>query len=442
MMSHNTQPANYQSLKKVESVGGLITLGKVLAFLMLLILVCLYFVPWQQSIPGKGRVTLLSPNERPQAVNAPINARLNHWLVHEGERVKTGDVLMELIEVDPKYLDPKLLFRLESQLHARQSKKQALIDGYEAMKRRLESQKQLAEFVIPAARVKAEQADHQLEAAKQAWITAKQNYVRHLDLYKKGLRSKRDLELAEMNRAKADADIEVAKRQTQIAHLERGEIEANARAKIQDVEVKLAKQQENIAQVEHDILQLEIEIANFQNRVEQRKIRAPVDGKIVRILEYGKGETVKSNDELAILVPTATRQVVELYVRDHDAPLLSANRHVRLQFSGWPAIQFSGWPSIAVGTFGGKIAVIDSVDNGQGLYRVLVVPDEERIQAGLDEPWPHYPYLRPGTRANGWVMLETVSIGFELWRQFNAFPPVVKAPDDINSHKNFASEQK
>ncbi len=441
-MNSNIQPSQYKSLKMVESLGGVITFGKVLTFLMLLFLVCLLFVPWQQSIPGQGKITLLSPNERPQTLNTPINARLNHWLVHEGERVKSGDVLMELIEVDPKYLDPQLLQRLKSKLQTRQSKKQALMAGYEAMKLRLASQKQLAKFVIPAAKVKAEQANHQLEAAKQAWITAKQNYVRHLDLYKKGLRSKRDLELTEMNRAKAEADIEVAKRQTQIAHLEQGEIEANARAKIQDVEIKLAKQSENIAQVEHDILQLEIEIANVQNRVEQRTIRAPVDGKVVRILAYGKGETVKSNAELAILLPTATKQVVELYVKDHDAPLLSTDRQVRLQFSGWPAIQFSGWPSIAVGTFGGKIAVIDSVDNGQGLYRVLVVPDEERIQAGLDQAWPHYPYLRPGTRANGWVMLETVSIGFELWRQFNAFPAVVKAPDAMNGHSNFASEQK
>ena len=318
-MNKGKQQVQYKLLQMVESSASIITLGRVLAMLMLIILLCLIFVPWQQSIPGHGRITLLSPNERPQTVNAPINARLNHWLVHEGERVKTGDILMELIEVNPKYLDPQLLQRLNAQLQTRLAKKAALFAQMRALEKQLATQKRLASFAIPAATVKVEQANHQYAAAKQSWITAKQNYVRNQDLYKKGLRSKRDLELAEMNRAKVEAELEVAKRQTQIAHLGQGEIEANAQTRIQVVDVRLAKLSENIAQVEHDILTLEIEIANYQIRVEQRKIRAPVNGKVVRILVYGKGETVKSSAKLAIIVPTATEQVVELYIKDHDA---------------------------------------------------------------------------------------------------------------------------
>ena len=421
-MNKNDQEVKYESLMMVESSASIFSLGKTLAVLMIIVLLCLVFVPWQQSVPGNGKTTLLSPDERPQTINSAINARLNTRQVHEGESVKSGDVLMELIEVDPKFLDPKLLEKLKSQLKSKLAKKKAMIAGSEAMKKQLDSQQRMASFAIPAAAVLIEQTDHQLEAAKQSLVTVKQNYTRNLDLYRKGLRSKRDLELAEMNLAKVEAEFEVTKRQTQIAHLEQGEIEANAEAKIQDVEFKQAKLSENIAQIEHEILALEIEIANFKTRVEQRKVRVPVDGKVVRILVYGKGETVKSGKELAIIAPTATEQVVELYIKDHDAPLLSPNQLVRLQFSGWPAI--------AVGTFGGRIAVIDSVDNGQALFRILVVPDQKRIQAGLDQPWPRYPYLRPGTQANGWVMLETVSLGFELWRQFNAFPPVIKAPDE------------
>ena len=39
----------------------------------------------------------------------------------------------------------------------------------------------------------------------------------------------------------------------------------------------------------------------------------------------------------------------------------------------------------------------------------LNVPDPE------DEPWPDGRYLRQGVRANGWLLLETVSLGYELW---------------------------
>ena len=50
---------------------------------------------------------------------------------------------------------------------------------------------------------------------------------------------------------------------------------------------------------------------------------------------------------------------------------------------------------------------------------MVIVPDPE------DEPWPEPRYLRQGVRANGWVLLDTVSLGFELWRQLNGFPPTV-----------------
>ena len=38
---------------------------------------------------------------------------------------------------------------------------------------------------------------------------------------------------------------------------------------------------------------------------------------------------------------------------------------------------------------------------------------------------PDNRWLRQGVRANGWVLLNQVKLGFELWRQFNGFPPTV-----------------
>ena len=97
-----------------------------------------------------------------------------------------------------------------------------------------------------------------------------------------------------------------------------------------------------------------------------------------------------------------------------------------LNFAGWPAVQFVGWPSIAVGTFAGRVKVMDAIDDGNKRFRVIITPDEELIRSGKEEPWPKLDQLRPGAEVNGWVMLDTVSLGFELWRQFNAFPPTVQ----------------
>jgi hypothetical protein len=44
-------------------------------------------------------------------------------------------------------------------------------------------------------------------------------------------------------------------------------------------------------------------------------------------------------------------------------------------------------------------------------------------------------YLRQGVRANGWVMLKTVPLGYEVWRQLNGFPPVIDNPTEEKEEK-------
>jgi hypothetical protein len=36
--------------------------------------------------------------------------------------------------------------------------------------------------------------------------------------------------------------------------------------------------------------------------------------------------------------------------------------------------------------------------------------------------WPETRFVRPGGKVRGWVQGETVTSGYELWRQLNDFP--------------------
>jgi len=51
---------------------------------------------------------------------------------------------------------------------------------------------------------------------------------------------------------------------------------------------------------------------------------------------------------------------------------------------------------------------------------VVVVPG--------DNHWPEARYLRQGVRGNAWLLLNRVSMGYELWRQLNGFPPKSDVP--------------
>jgi len=235
-------------------------------------------------------------------------------------------------------------------------------------------------------RLQAERAQKlaEIDAAQLAAQTATLDVERTGTLFREGLGARRDYE---------SAQIKVADYQAKIAQ---------SRAAINKVDVDLSRQSAQI-------------------------VRAPRDGRIMRINAGDSATLVKQGDILATFAPEESGRVVELYVDGRDVPLIRPGRRVRLEFEGWPAIQFSGWPSIAQGMFDGRVRAIDVSASDNGLFRLLVEQAPDRA------PWPREPYVRLGAKVRGWVMMDTVSAGFELWRQLNDFPLQFTRPGDAKS---------
>jgi multidrug resistance efflux pump len=153
--------------------------------------------------------------------------------------------------------------------------------------------------------------------------------------------------------------------------------------------------------------------------LERTQVISPNKGSVQSILGQ-VGKNVDIGDPLFEIIPDTDFLWVELSVRGMDQPLIHIGDKVRLQFDGWPAIQFVGWPSAARGTFGGIVFAINPADDGKGNFKVFVVPDPTDP---IEERWPDRRYLKQGVRANAWIIMESVPLGFEIWRQLNGFPP-------------------
>ncbi len=420
-----------------------------LGIILALLVIGLWITPWQQNIMGKGEVIVFSPMERPQTINAQIDARIAQWHVSEGEWVEKGDLLLSLKEVNTDYLDPNQLARLQQERDALSQQQQAIEQQLSIMGSQLASQQVLQQAAIPAAQLKISQAEQKiaaaqqkLAAAKQGQATAQLNLSRRQELFENGLRSKRDLELAELDAAKADAGVQeavssldIATQERSIASFATGERTAETNIKQQDVMVKQASLTEKSAELTQKIAQINNKLASLEQRQSQRAIHATVAGQVTRVFKLGEGETVKADTPLIKITPQTDDLAAALYVADWNAPLLAIGRPVRLQFAGFPAIQFAGWPGISIGTFAGTIVAIDAADDGSNMYRILVKPNEDAIEQSVDEPWPDSTVLRPGSQALGWVILDTVPVWFELWRQFNGFAPTVSTTPDYYEMK-------
>ena len=105
-----------------------------------------------------------------------------------------------------------------------------------------------------------------------------------------------------------------------------------------------------------------------------------------------------------------------------------------MQFDGWPAIVFSGWPNTSYGTYGGEVFAIDNFISPNGKYRVLVAQDPN------DHEWPDA--LRVGAGASSMTLLNDVPVGYELWRQINAFPPDYYTQEQVDSSKKDGKNKK
>lgn len=387
----------------------------------------LMLAPWQQSVTGTGRAIAYAPTDRTQDLEAPIKGRITKWYVVEGSQVQAGDPIADISDNDPNYLT-----RLEQQRKAAQSRVEAAKTAITINEARVSALKSArsaavanAELYVQIANDKLSAAKQDLEAAEAAYKTAKLNHERQTTLGKEGLASKRKVELADLKLETTRSKRDAAKAKVRAARRE----VAAAGAKLDNVGSKedsnIAKAEESLQKLRSDELKAEQELTKAESnfsRQEQMRIVAPISGTVLRLVANGPGHFVKQGDQLAQIVPNTASRAVELWVTGNDAPLITKGRKVRVQFEGWPAVQFVGWPSVAVGTFGGEVAFVDATDDGSGKFRIVIVPDPD------DDPWPEARYLRQGVRANGWVLLNEVTVAFELWRQLNGFPPVVDAP--------------
>lgn len=380
--------------------------------------------PWQQSAPATGKVVAFTPLERRQTVEAPIEGRVIRWAVREGSRVEAGDVLVELSDNDPSILQ-----RLRDE-------RSGILARLSAVRVRADSLEDRIEFVtasrgsaLDAAAARVRMAGDRVRGAIQAVEAAEANHVaaelqveRQRALENDGLSSRRTLELAEADLTRTRTEVERAEASLSAARSEESALRSDqlkigndTSAAIDDARATRQSALAEVGTAQAEIARIDVRLARQETMV----VRASSKGTVLSLSGGIGGEMVKAGDALLVFVPDTDHRAVELWVDGVDVPLLAEGRAVRIQFEGWPAVQFTGWPSVAVGTFGGRVVLIDATDNGLGKFRIVVTPDPR------DQRWPSGRYLRQGVRANAWVLLGQVTLGYELWRRFNGFPPVV-----------------
>jgi multidrug efflux pump subunit AcrA (membrane-fusion protein) len=89
-----TTRATLPVMSQVRSSLGVSALAFTSFGLLVLVVIGLVVTPWQQSVSGQGRVIALSPAERHQRLESPVDGRISRVLVKEGQRVEQDEIIV------------------------------------------------------------------------------------------------------------------------------------------------------------------------------------------------------------------------------------------------------------------------------------------------------------------------------------------------------------
>jgi multidrug efflux pump subunit AcrA (membrane-fusion protein) len=392
------------------------------------------FLPWTQNIRAKGTVTTRRQEQRPQELNTIIPGRVVKWYVKEGDFVKEGDTILQLGEVKVDYFDPALLQRTQQQIVA----KQQSIAGYKGKAGTSEVQ---AKALTQGMDLKLQSLDNKLLQQQLKVISDSTDLIaveNELSVYQRQIDAARmmldsgSISLVDFEKRKVGYQNSLAKKISSQNKLMQSRqelislrIEKNSA--VQEYTDKISKAEgdrfsslSNIASTEADVAKLQNVYASYDIRNQLYYIKAPQSGQVTKARKAGIGEMVKEGEMVIEIVPDHIQFAVEMFVEPMDLPLVNIGQKVRFIFDGFPAIVFSGWPSSSYGTFGGKVAAVETSVSYNGKFRVLVTEDPD------SKKWPAL--LRMGGGASGIALLKDVPIYYELWRNINGFPPEYYKP--------------
>lgn len=446
-ISDKVDTSKYGAFSKVASKAYNKSLAKFLIGLLLLVVIIM-FIPWTQNIRGRGYVTTLKPDQRPQTVHSIIAGRIEQWFVQEGDFVNKGDTILFISEVKADYMDPKLLERTDQQIKAKELTQKSYNEKVKALGNQVVALQEMQQLKMEQARNKLIQsklkvtADSiEFEAAKTNFSISQRQLKRMQQLYDEGLKSLTDLESRTLKLQESQAKLIgyeskllSSKNELINAKLELSAIDNDYRDKLAKANSERFSAQSNSYNANAEITKLQNQYMNYSVRAGMYYILAPQNGYITQAIKTGLGETIKEGASIVSIMPAEYDLAVEMYVKPMDLPLLKKGQEVRFMFDGWPAIIFSGWPNVSYGTFGGKIVAIDNFTGKDAKYRILVSPDD------TNTPWPEA--IRIGSGANGFALLNDVPIWYETWRQLNGFPPDYYQFEKLASNENTKESKK
>lgn len=382
-------PPAVEILEKPPSPAGRVLIWVILCLFLLAILWS-FIGEIDEVVVARGKVIPIGYTKVLQSEDKGIVKRI---LVQEGQKVKEGDLLMELdrtmsesdlnalkkeiayyntnirrimAELEDKPfmpeagspVDSKDFVQQMSLYRSRQSEKKAKMEYYDAQIRQKEDSVRVAESSLVKYKellAIARERETNLKEIVEVGAISKYTYLEY-----KGKR----IEL-EQNVNMNISELSAAQAEAKAARQEKAQYQAEWNRQLQEELINSRKQYNSLKESERK--------AELKNKLIE--IKAPVDGAVHKLDIHTVGAVVTEAQPLMEVVPEGTPMEVESWMENQDVGFVLPGMPVEIKVDAFNFQKF--------GTLKGKVReispdAIEDKERGQ-LYRVMVSLDEEKL---------------------------------------------------------------
>jgi adhesin transport system membrane fusion protein len=338
---------------------------------ILMVLGAAGFVYWaatcnlEQVVRGEGKVITSSATQIIQSLEGGLIRELR---VKEGQRLKRGDVLLKLHDVQYEARVRENTLKRDG-LRTRLSRLRCEAEGGGELKFPAELETISPQLV---------ETERLLYAKRWSDLEANRKVLQNRLAFKK-----RKLELLTPAITEgAISEVEENEMQAEILDLQ-GQIETTTSA-------FLRKAAEEFDLERSKLEQLEETIRSDLDQLERTTLKSPVDGFVNKIMVESAGRVVQGGQPIMEIVPDDSRLMVEARIRPSDVAFIKTGQKVRMRYTAYDFATYGGMEA-AVDTLG-----VDTVqdEKGEVYYPIRVqVPD---TSLGLDKGTGEDLVIKPG----------------------------------------------
>lgn len=279
---------------------------------------------------GLARVSLyeITANARLESGNAAhsvaaqVFGRVTKSNLTLGREVKRGDVLVELDDEAQRLQ----LREEQTRVTALSAQLAALRGQLNAEQQAAREKKQVAPVALDETRAKYDEAQAQVRAASE-------QAKRLATLHAEGI-------VAEMEVIRAQAEAERLRATAASIRIGLNRQDKDQSVTSLDRQVQIESLRRDMAVLEGEIATKQATIARLQHDATERKILAPISGKVGKVADLHIGTIIREGEELASIVPSGELRAVAEFAPSESLGRIRVGQTAKLKMEGFPWTEY------------------------------------------------------------------------------------------------------